>query len=632
MLQGLHNKAAGFFVKLLLGLLVASFALWGIGDIFRNSPANAVVEVGDSTVSAQEFKVALDGEMANYRRMLGDAYSPDILKGLGVPSQVLDKLVQQHLVEEEVRTQGLATPESYLKGELRNNAAFYGDDGRFDVQRFKAILAANNMSEGMYIDLLSKEIGADMLLQSVFSGIQATETAASLAYLYENETRKADVLVFKPALMKNAPAPQDSDLENFYNDNKDKFKAAEMRTFSMLALNTQELQSAVSVADEEVLIEYQNRIEEFRQPEKREVSQLLYDDEETAQKAANALDEGKSLQIVAKDYAPNNANVLLGMVTASAMMPEAEKQVFELEVGEHTAPIQTSFGWHVFQVTNIEPEHTRPLAEVREQLVADMRAQRVGEEAYELSNTLQDDLAGGATLEEAAQSIDGAVQSFGPVNREANAPEGKSVVLPESYPNLLSVAFDLDEGEVSNLMETDSGSYYVVRVDSVQPERVRPLDEVRDMVIDEWQKQQRNKTLYQLASGVAGTLANENIAQVARTTEATLLRNQSFSRSSTQFADGQPLPAIMLTAIFSAQKGAATEAFALSDGSYVVAKLTDIEKADPASEAGRAALQRAKDNLRAVYADELYLQYMAYLRKKHPVSEPNLTIINSLVQ
>lgn len=632
MLQRLHNKAAGFFVKLLLGLLVASFALWGIGDVFRSSPASAVVTVGDGSVSAQELKNALDQEVEGYRRMLGDQYSPELLKSIGVPAQVLEKLVQQHLVEEEIRAQGIVTPDSYLKSALRDNATFHGEDGRFDVQRFKSILSANNMSEGMYLNLLSKEIGADMLLQSVFSGVQASKTAAKLAYLYENETRKADVLLFSPDMITTIPDPDAITLEQFYTQNADNFKAQEYRTISLVALDVKDLLKNMTVAEEDVLIEYQNRIDEFREPEKREVKQLLFDDAATAQKAAEALAAGKAIEDVAKELKASNETLLLGVVTASGMMPEAEKAVFSLAAGVHTAPIQTSFGWHVFQVTRIEPERVRPLAEVKEQVTEDLRTQRVGNEAFELSNTLQDDLAGGATLEEAAQSINVTVRSFGPVNSNGEAPDGTAIRLPENFPELLPTAFGLTEGEVSNLMETAEGSYYALRVDSILPERTRALDEIRGTVIEAWKKEQKGKNLQKLATGIAASLAKENAAQVASTTGATLFANQAFTRNSAQFGDKHALPAMMLAAIFSAKTGDATEASALPDGSYAVAKLTSIEKADAESEANRPALQRAQENLRAVYADELYVQYMAYLRNKHGVSEPNQALIDSLLQ
>lgn len=631
MLQTLHSKASGLFVKVLIGLLVASFAVWGIGDIFRSSSSSAVVSVGKSTVSAQELKNALDQEFQNYRAQLGEQYSTELMRNIGVPAQVLQKLVQQHLVEEEVRTQGLVTPDSYLMAELRNNPAFQGADGKFDAGQFERILMSNNLSESRYLALLAKEVAADMLLQSVFSGIQSTEAAARLAYLYENEKRIADFLVFPLELAKNATEPTEAQLEEYYKDNAANFVAKEHRVISMVAIDINALQNDMLISDEDVLIEYQNRIDEFREPEKREVKQLLYDDEAMAKKAAEMLNNS-SIEDVAKKLTPNNNSLQLGNVTASGVIAEAEKAVFALKAGEHTKPVQSSFGWHVFLVSDITPERTRPLTEVKTQLKQDIRNARVGDEAYELSNTLQDDLAGGASIEEAAKSVGAQKQTFGPISAEGTAPDGTKVVLPEGYPGLLPEAYTLSEGEISNLMESENGSYYAIRVDSVMPERTRALDEIKGTVIAEWKEQQKGENLYQVASDTSSTLGNEDIATVANNSGATLLKNQTLTRNTVQFGDDMPLPSMMLTAIFSAQEGTATEAFALPDGSYVVAKLRNVEKADVNSQQGRAGIERSRENLRAVYADELYLQYMSYLRKKHGVSAPNEKLIEAVIQ
>ncbi|MCH2547036.1 MAG: hypothetical protein MK052_05450, partial [Alphaproteobacteria bacterium] len=134
------------------------------------------------------------------------------------------------------------------------------------------------------------------------------------------------------------------------------------------------------------------------------------------------------------------------------------------------------------------------------------------------------------------------------------------------------------------------------------------------------------------ASEASTTLSGKNITEVAKETNAELLQNQEFTRSSTQLANDHPIPSMMLTSVFTAQKGDATEAFALADGIYIVRKVKNISKADDSSETGKSGVNAARENLRGVYADELYLQYMAYLRDKHGVSDPNEAIIDSLLQ
>lgn len=631
MLQIMHNTANSFFVKLLLGLLVASFALWGIGDIFRSNSSTTVAEVGETIITAQEYRGELDSELNEYRRMLGSQYTPDLLKTLGVPQQVLSKIVERKLVEEEVRDLGIVVPDSRLKEELRDNPVFHDENGAFDAQQFKLILRNNGMDEGYYLSLLNREIAADMLLQSALSGVQVTDAAAQNAYLYENESRVVDMLIFPPRLAQNIAEPTDAELESYYEKNADNFRAAEHRIFSMLMLDPKTLAEDIAVSEEDVLIEYQDRIDSYRQPETRELKQLLFADEESAKNAAAALDDGKSMEEAAKEFGATNETILLGSVTASGVLPEAEKAVFALEKGAYSQPIQSSFGWHVFQVVDIQPERTRPLAEVKDELVAAIRNDRVGEEAYELSNMLQDDLAGGATLEEAARDVSAKVQVFGPISSEGTSPDGTAIILPVGYENLINDVFSLEEGQVSNLMETDEGSYYALRVDTVQPERNRALDEIKGQVIADWKEHRKSDALYQLASGISGTLAQEDAAAVARTTGATLLADQTVTRDTSALNDTQ-MPAMMLSAIFAAQEGTATEAFALADGSYVVAKLNAVSKADVASSDGRSGIERARENLRVLYGDEFYQQYMAYLQKKHGVSEPNQALIDTLIR
>lgn len=631
MLQIMHNTASSFFVKLLLGLLVASFALWGIGDIFRSNSSTTVAEVGDTIITAQEYRGELDRELNEYRRMLGSQYTPDLLKTLGVPQQVLAKIVERKLVEKEVRSLGVVVPDSRLKEELRDNPVFHGEDGAFDAQQFKLILRNNGMDEAYYLSLLNREIAADMLLQSALSGVQVTDAAARNAYLYENESRVVDMLVFPPRLAQNIAEPTDAELESYYEKNADNFRAAEHRIFSMLMLDPKTLAQDINVSDEDVLIEYQDRIDSYRQPETRELKQLLFADEESATNAAVALANGKSMEEAAKEFGATNETILLGSVTASGVLPEAEKAVFALDKGAYSQPIQSSFGWHVFQVVDIQPERTRPLAEVKEELIATIRNDRVGEEAYELSNMLQDDLAGGATLEEAARDVNAKVQVFGPISSQGTSPDGTAITLPAGYENLINDVFSLQQGQVSNLMETDEGAYYALRVDTVQPERNRALDEIKGQVIADWKEHRKGEALYQLASGVSSTLSQEDVAAVARTTGAELLADKTVTRDTSDL-NGKQMPAMMMSAIFAAQEGTATEAFALSDGSYVVAKLNSVAKADVTSSDGRSGIERARENLRVLYGDEFYQQYIAYLQNKHGVSEPNQALIDTLIR
>ena len=164
------------------------------------------------------------------------------------------------------------------------------------------------------------------------------------------------------------------------------------------------------------------------------------------------------------------------------------------------------------------------------------------------------------------------------------------------------------------------------------PERNRALDEIKGQVISDWKTAQKDKALYKLATDSSEALRSASVSSVAGNTGATVLKAQRLTRSSTQLGDSIALPSMMLSAIFSAQKDAATEAYALPDGKYVVAKVSDIRPADTKSAEGKAGIKKSQENLRAVYADDVFVQYMTYLQNKHGVSEPNQALIDSLLQ
>lgn len=633
MLSSMHKIANSTFMKLFLGLIVASFALWGIGDVFRKSEAShGVVKVGENWVSVAEYKEALDRELQTYRKMLGKDYNPELIKMMNIPQQVLERLIQQHLIKEEAMAQGLVVPESFLADNIKNNKNFAGPDGKFNGNVFKQVLASNNFSEKRYLDLLSKESVANILLQSTFSGISVPDSAAELAYKYQNESRVADVLLLSDSMVKAVAEPTDAQLQDVYKENEARFAQPELRSFSMVALNADTLAKSITFKDEDLLIEYQKRIESYREPEKREVNQLLFEDEATAKKAHAALVAGMSIDEAAKEFKPVNADhVLLGTVTAAGMIPEASKSVFELQKKGISAPIQSSFGWHLFQVIDIKPAQTRPFAEVKEELTETLRSERTGDEIYNLSTALQDDLAAGTSIEEAAKKVGGTVTGYVLISEDGKDKNGKAAAIPEQYDELLKSAYELNEGETSSILETKDGSYYAVYVSAVQPQVQRPLAEVRETVSDMWKSAEKHKKLLEMANGLAVELKEKSAEDVAKTSGAKLVQAKTLTRAHPELGDGVTLSSPMMASLFSLEPGQATGAFPAGQH-YAVAKLVSINPAKIAGDEAKAGIANAKENLRGVYADEMFLAYMAYLRDKHGVSSVNEKLVNETLQ
>ncbi|MGB1540198.1 MAG: peptidyl-prolyl cis-trans isomerase, partial [Rickettsiales bacterium] len=270
---------------------------------------------------------------------------------------------------------------------------------------------------------------------------------------------------------------------------------------------------------------------------------------------------------------------------------------------------------------------------VKEDLRKDMQLYYAQEEAYTLSTKLQDELAGGAALAEAAQAIGAKVKTYGPMNAEGKTPSGEAVSIPENYGDMVNTAFSLAENETSTLFETDDGSYYAIHMDRVTPAEARPFEEVKAELRKQWEADERADKLHQLATGISSKLASERIENVAVSTGAELMSRKRFTRASTHLnGDKQMLPRIFIEDLFAKAPGAATGAHQMKDGSFIVGKLTAVDQAEDGDAKSKAAIKDVQTQLKDRFAAELYQQYLVYLERKHGVSDVNQALIDQIVQ
>lgn len=633
MLQSMHKIATSLFAKILLGLLVLSFGLWGVGDIFRTSSGSSLLTVGPTKVSAEEYKSALIREQDSFRKMLGQNYSNELLTSMGIPEKVLNNLIQRRLIKSEVHDLGLEMPENRVMETLKNTPEFQGEDGRFDRTIFQNVLNNMGLLEGQYVAMLSEDTKNQALVRGVFEGAVVPKIAANLFYLFKEEKREADVLVLPANLITNIPAPTDKDLSAYYDEHKNNFKAPEYRNFSVLTIDHNQLTQNLTVSDEDALVEYQKRVDEFQEPEKRNVKQLLFAEKTEADAAYAALKGGLAFEEAAKKFPVTNNNLQVGNVTAAGIIPEAEKTVFSLPQNSFSTPIESSFGWHIFYVGHITPPATKAFADVKDSLIQELRNTKAEEETFAVSNNVQDTLAAGSSLEEAAKAADVATVAYGPLSATGTALDSSTKSDTPNHQGLLQHVFELGDGETSTLFENKDGSFYAVHVDKVIPARDLPLAEVKEKVTAEWNKAKRVSHLKDLADGIASQLKTQDIAAVAEKTGGKLLRGQTFARNTTNLQSGnQAVPAPLVPDLFEHRIGEATAAYPLQDGTYLIAKLTGIEsvKAEGGDKAGGIATVR--EEMATDYKNDLFGQYLAYLKDKHGVSKVNQALYEKLLQ
>lgn len=616
MLNEFRTLSNSLFAKILLSLLVLSFVIWGVGDMVTRAARNGnVAKVGSEGITTEEFRQAVRAASENMRNQLGDQFSPELLQSLHVPEQVIHKIVNQSLVTQESRALGLTPGNAEVVDYLRKIPAFQGSDGKFDRKAFEYFLKARRVPEKYYIEQLREEMGRTMLMSVLLETVPVSDTAAATLYRIHEEPRSVSLYTLGNAQLGTAPTPDDAAVDAYYQANSSAFATPEYRTVSYVVLDYKQLPVNAQVSESELKAAYEERRDEFRRPDRRTVEQLLYNSEEDAKKASAALASGKSFAQVAKDIPPTNSTLSMGKIERSAVPDAAADAVFSGKAGGVTAPVQDDFGWHIFHVVSIEPSAVS-FDEVRGQLEKDLKQRKVDDAQNAIANKLEDTLAGGAGLQNAAQSVGLKSVDAGTFDGEGKSPSGQKVALP-ALDKFLETAFKTDEKSESPLINAGGGKYYILRVENVKAASVRPLSEVRQQVVAGWQQQERAKQLAALAKTVSADFVDPaKRAGVIETYHLQPTATLTLKQSST---DNKGLPADMLATIFTLKEGGATQAYLGKDGQYVMAVVDRITPV--AAPTGKnAVLDKLKKDMEADAQNEIMDQYMGYLYDKYSVS------------
>lgn len=615
MLNSLRKTGAKVVTFILFGLLIMSFAVWGIGDIARGPGAsNSVLQVGDTQVPREDFNRALRQSMDRIQRMLGQPMDMRQARSFGLVDQVLGELSNRALLDELSSDMGLVVSDEQLRKAVREISAFQNAAGEFDRVIFDRTLQTANMTEGMLFEQLRRETSQDQINAAVIAGITAPESLAEILYRYRSERRIAEYLLL-PRSGVEAPAdPEEAALEAYYNDNGNRFTAPEYRRLSYIHLAVADIAAEVIISEEDLRAAFEERREEFVVPERRQIEQFILPDEAAASAAAEQLATGGDFAAVAEE-ATGTAPIDLGSLTKEELLPEIADAVFALEAEQASAPLESPLGWHLVRIGKIEPRQEPDFDEVRETLQQELTETEALDRILDMAGQLDDDLGRGDTLVQVSDTLGLTVKKVDAIARSGRNPEDQEVAdLPDPRA-FLREAFDLESGQESLVIETANGDYFVVRVDEITPSAQRPLAEVREEVLTAWREQEVDRLLREKAESLAQRLGEAgDLAGIGSSEGLSLAKTEPLRRDDTA-AEKVPAPELT-TRLFDAKLNGVVTAPA-PDG-FVVAKLIEVLPANPAGDAeGLAAL---REQLVGGLQQDFMAQFIAALRERYDIT------------
>jgi peptidyl-prolyl cis-trans isomerase D len=616
MLRGLHKASSTWLGKavmaVIMGFLVVSFAIWGIGDIFRGFGRNAVATVGGTEISIEQFRQFYNDRLQQLGRQTGRPIAPDEARSRGLDRQLLGQLIAETTLDEEAKQLRLGLANSDIAQRITADPSFRGPNGQFDRARFEQLIRQAGFTETRFIDEQRRTMLRRQVAQSVTGDMKVPTTATAMLNQYRNEKRHIEYIVLGPAQAGDVPAPTPEVLSKYFEERKALFRAPEYRKITLLTLAPADLAKSDAVSDADAKTYFEQRKTTFGKPEKRELRQIPFPNEQEAAAARERISKGASFDDIAKEREMKPSDTDLGMVSrAEVIDPAVADAAFALKSGETSAPVKGRFGTVLLQVGKIEPGEEKTYEQVAGQIKNEIAESRVRTEIGNLRDKIEDERAAGSTLAEIARKLGLKATTIEAVDRSGRGPDGNPVSGLPQTPNVISAAFANDVGVDTEALQLPNNGYLYFDITGVTPSRERSLDEVKDQLATRWRDDEIAKRLQAKADDLLGKLkAGTPFAQVA--SEAGLKVETAADLQRGKAAGF--VPAKLVEAAFRTPKGVPSSVAGDKDTERFVFRVTDV--VNPPLDANSPESKSIIDALQNSYREDLLTEYIARLENE----------------
>lgn len=504
MLAHMRKFAGSFFIKILLVILLASFVLWGAGDMIRNSSSSVVMKVGDVSYSAQEFNIMLGEQVNAISNQFGVEIDKEMLQDPMFQNIVLNQIINKSLLLQEAKSSGLLVSDEMVKYEIAT-IPYFQKDGRFNKDQFQMFLSNTGMSEARFIEVLKNDI-ISQNMASIFNVSRSVpEIKARNLAAARLSNREFKVIEISEDSVKLNQLPSDEDLKEIYEKHKESFSIPEKRDVSYIEFSINDVKSEIKVKDEELHEVYKARKSLFIVPEKRKVKHIIFASSQQAQKAQEAIKSGKTFEEVAKDYGKDKKVTDLGEITKEGLQTDIAEAVFSIHEGEFTDVKKSPLGYHIFHVSLIKNQSEKPYSEVK----SDLEKSYVNEKKYLLFTDLANEISDKVT---AGKSIDEISNEYGfSVKKEQSILENRKIENStlSSNESFVKAAFATAEGSISLVTPNhDASKYFVLKVDYVKPKDYKDFSSVETELRKIWRNNEVAVALGNKATQIYEELKN----------------------------------------------------------------------------------------------------------------------------
>lgn len=631
MLQAIHDRVTGWIAKLIVGLIIVVFALWGVESYLQNDAKVHAAIVNGVEITVPEFRFAKQQQTQRMRNMLGEQFDASLTNTTEFKAAVLNRLIEEELLVQAATKAGLVISDGLLAAQIHAISEFQ-EDGKFSQQKYQELLSRQGLSTQRFelqyrrSLLINQVLGglsssAVVAQQNVEQGLRLQGQERNLRYVRVPLARFADKVEVTP-----------EDESAFYASNKSRFVEPEQVKLQYLEISLDALTKGLTASESEIEQLYVSEKERLTIPEQRHVRHILIKADEAgskedvakAQKLADELVKrlraGEDFAKLAKEFSSDPGSAAeggdLGLFSKGMMVPEFDEAAFALAKDVISEPVRSSFGFHIIQVTEIQPAKIPDMAEARAQLVEDALRKQAEALFFERAETLgKITFENPDTLVTAAEQLDLKVQETAWL--PATGGEGIG-----AHPQVMDAVFIddvLTGGNNSSVIDIGPNDVVVARVLERKPAQQQALDVVRETIKQELiQQKMRDASNEQGDAWVEKLKLGATLDSIAA--ELKLEVQDAGFISRTDSKHDREILAATFRIPRAADDALVSAGNALGNGDYVLMQITAIRDGDLSGmdTAARATFQQ---NLEQLYGTFETSALLAQLKSKAEIKQ-----------
>ncbi|MCR9155816.1 MAG: SurA N-terminal domain-containing protein [Rhodobacteraceae bacterium] len=609
------GKLSKTFIWILMGLLIVGLA--GFGATSLSGSARSVATVGEKEVSTDAYLRSLRTEINAFAAQAGRAVPMSEAQMLGIDRQVLAQLVTARGLDNEAARIGMSVGDEVVADQLLQIPSFQSADGSFNREAYSFALRNQGLSESEFEEQLRDDTSRTILQSALIAGNTLPDTYIDTLLSYTGETRDFTwARLTGSNLQTGLPEPSDADLQAYYDDNVANYTLPELRDITYAWITPEMIVDTVEVDEDSLRASYDERFDEFNLPERRLVERLVFSTEDAASEALNRLGDDFTFEDLVAERGLALSDIDLGDVTRDTLEGAAEG-VFSSETGDVVGPLPSTLGPALFRINAVLDAQSTSFDDARPDLRGELALDRARRVIETLAQTIDDELAAGATLEEVADTTEaqlGQIEWFPGADGEIAA-----------YDAFREAANALNEGDFPEVLQLGDGGVFAMRLNRIQPPAPQPIEDVIDQVRQGWDTREQTAQLMAQAEELAASLATGSSFQ-----DLNLLpQSENGLGRNAQIAD---LPVGLLTAVFEMRVGD-TRAVA-GIGEVIVLKLdaiTPVDRSDGDIEMLAQALRNQASNS---IAEDLFRAFATDVQQRAGVeiNQPAINAVHAFIQ